>query len=110
MSNIRGIGDFENQPGGSRNRVPLLGQGLMSSENPRKEPFFSFIKNFICPLSTWKSVIFAISMIDIIVYIVTLCFGIGISTPTNPYLLPPLPGTLEIGSLVKKYLLTNFTF
>ena len=104
MSNIHRINDFENREAGnqrSRANVPLIG-GVLSSENPRTESFPSFIKNFCCPLSTWKSFIFAISMIDIIIYIITISYGIGISTPVSPYFLPPRPEILEkFGSLVK---------
>jgi hypothetical protein len=101
MSNVHGIGDYDRESGAGNNArsVPILGGGG-NNGNPRKENFFSFIKNFCCPLSTWKSFIFAITMIDIIVYLITLCFGIGISTPKNPYLLPPTPETLEKLSLV----------
>jgi hypothetical protein len=105
MSNIHRIGDFDDREAGNvRNRtnVPLLG-GSLGSSSPRTESFFSFIKNFCCPLSTWKSFIFAISMIDILMYIITLSFGIGVSTPLNPYFLPPLPETLDkFGMLVRK--------
>jgi hypothetical protein len=104
MSNIHRLGDFddrESASGANRRNVPLLG-GVLNSGNPRRESFFSFIKNFCCPLSTWKSSIFTISMIDIIMYIITLCFGIAKSSPQAPYFLPPLPETLEkFGSLVR---------
>jgi hypothetical protein len=104
MSNIHRLGDFEDREvgnGPNRRSAPLL-SGVISSGNPRQESFFSFIINFCCPLSTWKSFIFAISMIDIVMYIVTLSFGIGKSSPDAPYFLPPLPETLEkFGSLVR---------
>jgi len=104
MSNIHRISDFEDREVGSgdnRRTVPLLG-GSLGGGSPRSESFFSFIKNFCCPLSTWKSFIFAISLIDIIIYVITLSFGIGLSTPEAPYLLPPLQSTLDkFGSLVK---------
>ena len=103
MSNIRGIDDLENDRNvpGQNNQMPLLGSGLVNGEDPRKESFFRFIKNFFCPLSTFKSFIFIISMLEITVYIVTLCFGIGLSTSKRPMLLPPLESILEYGSLVK---------
>jgi hypothetical protein len=101
MSNIRGIGDIEsNQNNPNRQRVQLLGTSNIFGSDPRKETFPMFIRNFCCPLTSLKSFIFVISVIDVIVYIVTLCFGIGISIPKNPQLLPPLPETLEKWSLV----------
>lgn len=105
MSNVRGIGDFENDRRGSGRGggdIPLLGSAMMNSDNPRKEPFFIFLKNFFCPLSTMKSVIFFISVVDVVMYIVTLCFGIGKATPENNQLLPPLTTTLDtFGMLVR---------
>ena len=101
MSNIRGMGDFSNRAGGSGNdRIPLLGSGSGSNGNPRKESFLSFLKNFCCPLTTYKSVIFIISVMDIITYLVSISFGIGLSTPSHPSLLAPLPEILEYGYLV----------
>jgi membrane associated rhomboid family serine protease len=102
MSNIHRIGDYENDrnTGANRSNVPLLGSGLGNSGNPRKESFFTFLKNFCCPLSTIKSVIFCITVLDLIVYVITLFFGITASTPNNPSLLAPLPETLDnFGSL-----------
>lgn len=103
--NIHRISDFENQPNQNRSRFPLLGSNINNYPNPRKEPFCLFLKNFFCPLSTVKSVMFVITMIDILVYIITLCFGIGISTPEVPLLLPPTRDTLDMfGELVKHFL------
>ncbi len=106
MSNIRGLGDIENNRNNSnRQRAQLLGTSNFNISDPRKESFPMFIINFCCPLTSIKSFIFIISIIDILVYIVTLCFGIGISYPQNPQLLPPLSETLEIGSLVISFLI-----
>ncbi len=102
MSNIHRLNDFED--GSSRpnaSNVPFLGGRVTNTGNPRNESFFNFIKNFCCPYSTWKSFIFIISMLDIFMYILTLSFGIGISTKEAPYLLPPKPEILDkFGDLV----------
>ena len=101
MSNIRGLGDIENSRSNSPGqRAQLLGLSNTGNSDPRKESFPMFIRNFCCPLSSIKSFIFVISIIDIIVYIVTLSFGIGTSSPQNPQLLPPLAETLQLWTLV----------
>ncbi len=99
--NIHRISDFENHDPNNRQRVPLLGGNITSGTNPRKESFFVFLKNFCCPMSTVKSVMFVVSMIDIIMYIITLSQGIAKSTPERPLLLPPKEETLKaFGDLV----------
>jgi hypothetical protein len=77
MSNIHRLGDFENannNNAGRSDRMPLIanrqGQG-----DPRKEHFGSFLKNFCCPMFTFKSFIFVITIIDFIMYIITLIVG-----------------------------------
>jgi hypothetical protein len=101
-NNIHRISDFENNNAGGNNRqnVPLLG-GNLSYQNPRKEPFCIFLKNFCCPLSTIKSVMFVVSMIDIIMYIITISFGVEKSYPDSPSLLAPRGDILDkFGELV----------
>jgi hypothetical protein len=100
--NVRGLRDLESNNNGSANRdgMPLLG-GNISSENPRKESFFFFLRSMCCPLSSFKSFTFVVSILNIIVYIITLCFGIDTSTKDHVTLLGPLPETLEVGSLVR---------
>jgi hypothetical protein len=103
MSNIHRLSDFENREAGGNRQggaAPLLGT-IRQQGDPRKESFFSFVKNLLCPQSTWKSFIFFISLIDIVVYIITLCFGIEESTMKAPTLLGPKSATLDkFGDLV----------
>jgi membrane associated rhomboid family serine protease len=94
MSNVHRISDFENQ-GNRRNNaqgMPLLGGNANSQGDPRKESFPSFLKNFCCPLFTFKSFIFAITLIDITMYIISISFGI---TNSEDYLLAPKGSTLD---------------
>ena len=102
--NIRGVGDLENNNQGNSNSnrqgMPLLTSNLISS-NPRKESFFFFMRSMCCPLSTWKSFIAVIAVINILVYIVTLSFGITEAKKENPSFLAPLESTMEWGFLVR---------
>lgn len=114
MSNIHRLGDFENNnnrpnAGGNGRGAALLGGGPGGNGgDARKENFCSFLRNICCPYSTIKSVIFFVTITDIIVYFITLSFGIGLSTPEHPMLLPPLEKTLDVfGDLVRLYILTN---
>ena len=55
---------------------------------PLKESFFtSFLPNFICPNATLKSPSFIIVILTLIIYIITLCFGIEKGDTMN--FLPP---------------------
>jgi hypothetical protein len=109
--NIRGIGDLENnrynQGNSNRQGMPLLTSNFTSS-NPRKESFFFFLRSICCPLSTWKSFIAIIAMINVLIYIVTLCFGISEATKNNPSFLAPLGSTIDWGTLVRKELIFIF--
>ena len=53
----------------------------------RKESFGHFLKSICCPTFTIKSFIFIISMIDIILYIITLCYK-GIKKDATELLAP----------------------
>jgi membrane associated rhomboid family serine protease len=63
-----------------------------SNLNPRKETFTMFVTNFLCPHFTLKSVSFGIIVINTIMYVITLCFGLDYQQPYN--LLPPKHSTL----------------
>jgi hypothetical protein len=97
MSNIHRISDFENNPRRQEN-VPLMGSNFSSTDDPRKEAFPSFIKNFCCPLLTWKSFIVFISIVDTIMFIIAISQGVDKSMEL---LLPPTKEVLDrMGSLV----------
>jgi hypothetical protein len=81
MSNIHRLGDYPDArgPGNGRpndTRNALLGIGGGGSSNPREEKFHSFLHSFCCPLFTWNSFCAVMSALLIIVYIVTLCWGV----------------------------------
>ena len=63
-----------------------------STNEIRKETFGHFLKSIFCPSFKFLSVTFIISCIDLIIYIITLCFGIK-NTPTE--LLAPKYETLD---------------
>jgi hypothetical protein len=44
--------------------------------NPREESFCKFLKNFCCPMFLFKSVIFFVSIVDIVMYIISIAYGI----------------------------------
>ena len=65
--------------------------------NPRNENFFNFIKNTMCPLFSLCSFTFIVIVVNIVLFLVTLCFGIE---NTNSKFLCPKRKTLEnFGSL-----------
>jgi membrane associated rhomboid family serine protease len=107
MSNIHRISDLENGNNGQgrgagNSRMPLLGGRIIQGGNPRSEKFPSFLKNFCCPYFTYKSFIFFITIVDLIMFIITISFGIQES---NEYLLPPKGEVLsDCGMLVPKKL------
>jgi hypothetical protein len=99
MSNIHRIADYENNNNNNRrDRMPMLGGNLSQYPDARKEPFSIFIKNFLCPSFTFKSFVFIISIINLVVYIISIAQGIEES---KMYLLPPKEVTLDnMGSMV----------
>lgn len=64
-----------------------------SNENPREENFCKFLKNFCCPMFLFKSVIFFVSIVDLIMYFVSIGFGIQ---RTEKELLAPKTETLDM--------------
>ena len=90
--NIHGFGGNSNNYNNNYRPVPMMGSVDNSSGNPREETFFSFIKGVCCPYFTYKSVIFFVSCIDLIMYIITLSFGIKMDATE---LLAPTYTTLD---------------
>lgn len=98
MSNIRRLSDFNdnrNNPRGQRN-ASLFGPGFQQfSTNPRQETFASFIKNFCCPFFNLNSFIFIITVIDVIMYVVTVVYD-GIADVKTYGLLAPTYKALDV--------------
>ena len=80
----------------SENVSNNIGIGRISSgKSPneiRKESFISWLKDIFCPNFKYTSIIFILSCIDLITYIITLFFGIK---RTNTELLAPTYETLD---------------
>jgi hypothetical protein len=101
MSNIYGI-NHNSRGAGNNPRLPMMG-GSNPSGNPREESFGGFLKDFCCPTFHFKSVIFFVSLADVILYIITICYGINM----NPNeLLAPKTEVLDwFGMKVSKYII-----
>lgn len=72
------MGSIENH---QTNNSGDLGLGRISSSyvtpnEIRNESFYSWIKNIFCPNFKYSSIIFILSCLDIIIYLITLIFGI----------------------------------
>lgn len=84
MSNNPGFSDYNNL----RRNPSLFGANIISNAgNPREESFWKFLNNFFCPFFKFKSFICLITIIDIIMYIVTLAYD-GIDDIDNGLLAP----------------------
>ena len=74
--NIHGINSLRNEENRNRGNSNFRPAMLMSSEeslsNIREETFPHFIKQMCCPHITIKSIILWVSILDIIIYIITL--------------------------------------
>jgi hypothetical protein len=109
MSNVHGISDFpdnsnrNNMRNSNNNQgVPLMGNRFNNDGNPREQSFFGFLKGFCCPNFTPKSFVFIITIIDIILYIITLCVKIQPASLNKVQILAPTIETLrKYGALVK---------
>ena len=78
----------------NRNRIEGIGGISPSSPNEiRSESFLTWLKNMFCPNFKYSSIIFIITCLDLIVYIITLLFGVKI---TQFELLAPKFETLEL--------------
>lgn len=109
MNNVHGLNDFSNnnerRPSSNNQSAPLMANRFSSEGNPRQQGFLNFLKNFCCPNFTVKSFIFIITIIDIILYIVTLCFGVlPANLKTSKILAPKLDTLIKFGALVINYL------
>ena len=99
--NIHGFGGSSNNNNDNNYKpVQMMGSVDNSSPNPREETFFSFIKGVCCPYFTYKSVIFAVSCVDLIMYVITLCFGIKMDATE---LLAPTYNTLDTFGMKVNY-------
>ncbi len=106
MSNIHRLGDYPNDRR-SNDRMPMMGGMNNPSGDPRKESFLGFIKDFCCATFVFKSVIFIISVIDVVIYIATLCYGIKLD-PNE--LLAPKTETLDMFGMKVLFILTLESF
>lgn len=75
---VRMGGMFGGQPGGEgpnqedmRNN-PLIQAFTQGSGDPRQENFWTMLKTYFCPAFTWKSFIFLIVFIDIVMFIISI--------------------------------------
>lgn len=102
MSNIHGLSSSSGDRNRPNNQFPMMGVNN-DGGNPREESFGKFLKNFCCPQFSFLSVIFIISVIDLVIYIVTLSFGIKL----NPNeLLAPKTETLDLLGMKVKVVFT----
>jgi len=91
FNNLRAAGNNNNQ--NDQQRMPILGMGSGAADgNPREENFCKFLKNFCCPMFLFYSVIFFVSIVDIIMYIISIAYGIK---RTDKELLAPTITTLN---------------
>ena len=108
--NIHSIGDFRNnppRPGGNNppqnqySSPPLLGAGMSlgTPDSARKESFWDMLKFLFCPFFTSRSFIFAVTVvsiqiIDLLMYIVSMCYGYESSS----FLTPSVHSLDELGA------------
>jgi hypothetical protein len=98
MSNIHRLGDFNdnrNNNAGSRRYVSMFGPNFnQSAINPRQETFTGFVKNYCCPYFKVSSFIFIITLVDVAMYILTVCYD-GIADVKKYGLLAPTFNALD---------------
>jgi hypothetical protein len=104
MSNIHGFNNYNSNDNRSQ-RYPMMGGSSNPTGDPRSESFSHFIKDFCCPTFVFKSVIFFVSIIDVIIYIITLCYGIQ---PNPNELLAPKTETLDMFGMKVILIFLNF--
>lgn len=76
MGNIFGGGGGINDEDTRNN--PLIRAYAQPPGDPRRETFWSMLKIYFCPAFTWKSFIFIIAIIDIVMFIVSLALTDGL--------------------------------
>jgi hypothetical protein len=91
MNNIYGMGSL-GRGARSMRRMRIMGQSDDNAD-PRSESFWNFSKSFCCPNFTFLSATFIISVLDVLIYLITLFHGGIKHTPTE--LLAPVPDTLD---------------
>ena len=126
MANVHGYGDEENQNGNNgnrngagnyfapadfvnngnninQNRETTVGIEAMraylyknNEANPRNEKFCSFLKITMCPVMEFNSFTFVVIVLNVLIYIVTLCFGLE---NMDQLFLSPKRSVLEVGAL-----------
>lgn len=112
MADIHGMNDFSNnnngrnrpnqgnqQAQGNQGNMMFFGSGNNFNNDPRKETFLEFLTNIFCPYATWKSVSIYIIFINIIIYFITLFFGLSTRPIDLINFLPVDPKTLRLFSL-----------
>lgn len=102
MSNIRGFRDYRIE---NNEHAPLLGPrpgampfiSTVSQEgDPRKESCFQMCKLTCCPTITFKSFTAIITIVDIVMFIVTLAFGMQTGGRTE-FLSPTIDTLVKFG-------------
>jgi len=113
MSNIRGFRDFQAE---NNERAPLMGPrpNMMpfistagQQGDPRKESCFQMCKLTCCPVITIKSFTAIITIVDIVMFIVTLCFGIVRGGETE-FLTPKMDTLILFGDRNVFYIITKY--
>lgn len=112
MVDIHGMNDFNNndnrrnnrqnernQGGQGQGNMMFFGNGNNFNNDPRKETFLEFLQNIFCPYASWKSVSIYVIFLNIILYFITLCFGISENLTDLQNFLPVKRETLDLGSL-----------
>ena len=92
------MGSVENhhQPASSSGEIGIGGISVPSYSKPneiRNESFLTWLKNIFCPNFKYSSIIFILTCIDLIIYIITILFGIKY---TQNELLAPKFETLDL--------------
>ena len=119
MANIHRIQEYENQGQGAgreeyarrqqRAGTPLLGGMAMPNRtmsDPRKENVWDMFTQCCCPSFTIVSFIVVVTIIDIILYIFTLCYGLNNSFDAG-FLAPTLSTLDDFGDKVYIYIYYN---
>ena len=103
MSNIRSIRDYNNNPNQSPLRpsqpapgeYPILNSSRFGTpEEARKETFFQMLKFIFCPYFSVRSFIFIITVIDIIMYFITVFYDYD----TSEFLQPKVDTVITFGA------------